>query len=249
MAGSRISPENNALLAEVARLRDQLLVSGGQALLHAQYPNDFEYYLCAFELTDFNDTTIEYFIFPVNPDNISINNQSITNVQKSQAGVTSLSNATFVPIDIQISGSFGRKLRLITRTEKVSLPTSLSSVVSEVNKIVKTGYGMVKLLERMFDKSITIDGDTSYRLYFYNYAFNAHYLVEGMLFNASIDKNENMIWKYNMVFKAIAPAESINGKFDRKASLKKGFWNKAKNKILNFTMTAKNDFSLVFNNG
>jgi hypothetical protein len=50
-----------------------LLATVGRAAIHSQFPDDFEYYLCALELVRTDDsTTEEFLVFPVMPSMISV---------------------------------------------------------------------------------------------------------------------------------------------------------------------------------
>ena len=84
----------------------------GRAGLHALLPENFEYYMCSLELLDDNGNTKGFLMFPVMPSNVVETKTAIASVTKTNAGVVTLFNPTFVPRDISIQGTFGRKLRL-----------------------------------------------------------------------------------------------------------------------------------------
>ena len=207
-----------------------------KALVHNQFPDDFEYYLCSLELVNgLTNETEELLVFPVMPDNISISNSHISNIEKTLAGVVVLENSTFVPHDIQISGTFGRKFRMLVGRDKITgtsflnatfpgitvLSKALAGKSGEFDKNVKTGYGVTKILERIFNNSTSIDESGKfYKMFFYNFAFNSHYLVQGtnLTVNQNRDSN-NMMWNYSMQMKAVAPAEQVVDKDAFKKSL------------------------------
>ena len=109
---------------DVADKRNKLIASAGRATLHAQFPNDFEYYAMNLELVDSNDTLISSLTFPVMPNNITESHVSNSTQTKTSNGVVSLYDPSFVPFDINISGSFGRKFTIITMVDdtKVTVP-------------------------------------------------------------------------------------------------------------------------------
>ena len=197
---------------------------GGQALA-SLYPNDFEWYMVALELADSDDNTIDYLTFPIMPDSISKTEPTRTNIKKS------------MPQEINIKGSFGRQFKiLINPKPDVSINSSSKSVsagkyhlfditkksgsisglaFSNFNLNVKTGYGVMKILQAMASKSVGLDDKGKpLRLYFYNMALGESYLVaippSGVQFSQDLSKN--MIWNYNLTLIALAPLEAVSNK-------------------------------------
>ena len=190
-----------------------LAVNICQAALHSQFPNDFEYYALGLDLTDSENRIIETLVFPVMPENITEPRPSINSVNKTQAGVVSVYNNTFVPFEISIRGTFGRKLRILANNPAAAFSGIKGKVQGNdydapvFNSAVKTGYGTIKLLERLRDLSFSVDeSGKPTRLFYYNLAFNSQYMVEFKQFTATQDRQNNMLWYYTAVFKAIAPA-------------------------------------------
>ena len=186
---------------------------GGQALA-SLYPNDFEWYMVALELADSDDNTIDYLTFPIMPDSISKTEPTRTNIKKSMAGVTVLSTPSYSPQEINIKGSFGRQFKiLINPKPDVSINSSSKSVsagkyhlfditkksgsisglaFSNFNLNVKTGYGVMKILQAMASKSVGLDDKGKpLRLYFYNMALGE---------------------SYNLTLIALAPLEAVSNK-------------------------------------
>lgn len=211
---------------------------GGQALA-SLYPNDFEWYMVALELADSDDKTIDYLTFPIMPDSISKTEPTRTNIKKSMAGVTVLSTPSYSPQEINIKGSFGRQFKiLINPKPDVSINSSSKSksvsagkyhlfditkksgsisglAFSNFNLNVKTGYGVMKILQAMASKSVGLDDKGKpLRLYFYNMALGESYLVaippSGVQFSQDLSKN--MIWNYNLTLIALAPLEAVSSK-------------------------------------
>src|SRR6478735_5107708 len=96
-----------ALIDVQARYSD-LLFTVGKQVINSLFPNDFEYYLIAFELVDSKLRTVDYLTFPILPDSITESKLELTNIKKSAGGITSITTPTFVPRDISIRGNFGR---------------------------------------------------------------------------------------------------------------------------------------------
>lgn len=211
---------------DVVNRYKNLLSQIGRAGLHSAFPDDFEFYACSFELTDSKDQLIDSLVFPIMPESISTNKMFINNQKKTASGVVSMFDDSFVPFDINLSGNFGRKMRLLTSSGEVIF-SALRNFTKKrsgeykpraFNVNVKTGYGAIKRLEKILNDSHSIDDSGNpVRLYFYNLSMNQQFLVECK--NIRFDQNmqNNMIWNYNLTLKAIAPAFSVRG--DENSSL------------------------------
>lgn len=225
-----------------------IIAENGRLALHDQNPDDFEYYLIAFELIDSKTfETIDYFIFPVNPSSINLRKSKLHSITKTSSGVHVLENDSFNPIEISISGNFGRKLKLNPNNQ---IPFSINlreqgvaKVKGEIqSKKITTGYGFCKLLEKMFDKA-SINNEHPCMLVFYNLAFNASYVVQPLDLAFGQNESKNMIWDYQMAMKAVAPLDGIlsSKELRDKTSFfasKKNQYNK--NKILTESYKAQN---------
>jgi len=214
-----------------------LLSSIGKAGLNMLFPNDFEYYMVALELVDSRGMTIDYFSFPVSPSSISQTEPEITNVKQTAGGVVSVSSSVFVPKEITIQGTFGRKFKVILNRSGKTLDFSAIRysadagvykksnylvVLSEIKTMafdpsIKTGFGCLKILQSICDKSNSVGIDNKpFKLYFYNLALSESWLVKKMVL--TVDANErdrNMLWNYNLQFKAIAPLDNLISNFRR----------------------------------
>jgi hypothetical protein len=206
---------------------------------HALFPNDFEYYLCALELVNSRGIIVDYFIFPVTPGQMSYNEPQVTNIKKTAGGVTVLKSSTFTPIDITLSGTFGRKLRLLLGQQRVgftavrfstnggiwskaaAMAKTVLSIKPNFSPGVKTGYGATKILQAMCDKSTGLDKrNKPYRLNLFNLALNANHMVEVVNLTLTQDKSaSNMMWNYSLSLKAVANLDDLQGALLRKASL------------------------------
>ena len=211
------------IVSEINRarvLRGQI----GKSALNALYPNDFEYYLCAFELVSENKT-VDYFVFPIQPSSISKTEPTRNNIKTSMSGTTVLRNKSFLTQEITLKGNFGRRFKILSM-QGVAFSSGL-----EIGKLdignggqgigfqtpsfsggIKTGYGATKILQNILQRSNKVNSNGKpYQLYFYNMAFGESYLVtmppSGMTFSQSEDKN--MIWEYSLNFKILAPLSEV----------------------------------------
>jgi hypothetical protein len=211
------------IVSEINRarvLRGQI----GKSALNALYPNDFEYYLCAFELVS-ETKTVDYFVFPIQPSSISKTEPTRNNIKVSMSGTTVLRNKSFLPQEITLKGNFGRRFKILS-TKGAFFGVGVSFKIKDVmfgdrmgktitpsfSSGIKTGYGAVKLLQFLLEESNKVNSNGKpYQLYFYNMAFGESYLVtippSGMTFPQSEDKN--MIWEYALNLKILAPLSEV----------------------------------------
>jgi len=189
----------------------------GGATAHYLYPNDFDtYYMMALELVDSENNTVEYFSFPIMPDNYSNKYTSPVNIDKTAGSVLSTKGSGFIPRNISISGNFGRQFKFIIGESQVSATAWRFSTNAgnfggdmriKINNFMvgyKSGYGAVKVLEAILYKASQLDNNGyPYKLYFYNPSFGESYLVEVKNVNFSQDISKNLIWQYNLTFVAL----------------------------------------------
>ena len=193
----------------------------GRAALHAMAPDNFEYYMCSLELLDSSKSTKGFMTFAVMPNNILETKTEIATINKTNRGVVTTFNSSFVPRDISIQGTFGRKLRLIIGAKEPSngdktwfgnLMSSgnLGFNIMGGNVLVKTGYGLTKMLKKIVDTAYTLDENGKpHTLIWTNYALNTSYVVEILQSSYSQTYQNNMLWYYNLEMKAVAPASAI----------------------------------------
>jgi hypothetical protein len=200
--------------SEVRRFKD-LNFSLGKRALNALYPDDIEIYILALELVNSDKETEEYFIFPVNPNSISEPKVPIQSIKKTAGGITVMNTTTFSPSTISLRGNFGRKFKFLAGQELVSFSSinikpTLNDIKPTFSKNIKTGYGCLKLLESIIEKSNSLDKKGQpYALYFYNLALGNNYLVKSL--NLTLDQTQemNMIWSYSLQFQALAKVENL----------------------------------------
>jgi hypothetical protein len=216
-----------------------LVLSLGRAGTHALFPNDFEYYMCSLDLVNSDGGIVDSLVFPIMPDQMSYSSSHITNIKQTAGGVSILKSTVYVPMDISLSGTFGRHLKFMVGTSVVSFTALKFSYLSGVfskedmnwkqktvfkkfprfNQTITTGYGATKILQAICDKSVGLDDkDRPMRLFFRNAALNANHVVEVMNLTLNQEKgSSNMLWQYNLTLKAVLPLDAI--KKDTKTSL------------------------------
>lgn len=191
----------------------------GRAGLHALAPDQFEYYMCSLELINSQGATVAFMNFPVMPNSISETEAKIIDISKTNSGIVSMFNSYFVPKDISVQGTFGRKFRVLAGLK--DLPTGDKTILSIMNGNlgfslfgqevkIKTGFGLINLLRRIIAKTTeTDDYGMPYFLLFNNYTLNSNYVVEVLQSSFSQSVENNMLWFYSLEMKAVAPADAV----------------------------------------
>lgn len=205
---------------------DKLINELGRAGVHALFPNDFEFYMVMLELVDSEGQTVDFLAFPVAPERITYDNNKLVNIKKSLGGITSLDTESFNPKNIQLAGTFGRKLKLLigkppTSTENNYKSTGggiygkIQSAALQIKQStfdveLKTGYGTLKILESIIDKSSGLDTNNEpFRLFLYNPTLNHSFLVKCKKMSFTQDYSSNMLWNYSLDLVAIADVQSL----------------------------------------
>lgn len=181
----------------------------GKSAVHSLMPDDYEYYLCSFELYNSSKERKGFLSFVVMPDQIVENHNPIQTLIKTHGGIVTVFNPSFAPIDISISGTFGRKWRFVsdyqdpTKEKSGFLNLNIGSFLN-TNLGVKSGYGLTKLLEKMVQTAGEVDDNGKpYFMIFNNYAFNTAYMVNIISYNFAQSYDQNMIWRYSIQMKAV----------------------------------------------
>jgi len=206
----------------LSNLRPQLSQIG-KAGVHALIPNDFEYYVVTLELTDSQGDTVEYLTFPVTPSSIIYDDTKITNIKKSFSGVTALDTETFVPKNITLQGTFGKKLRVLVGPALSSNQSSSSGVFDTLktdglqiktnilNAKLKTGYGTTKVLEAIHKKSSGLDQyNRPNRLFLYIPPLGHSFLIK--INSLKLEQNygaSNMMWNYTLQISTLANSADL----------------------------------------
>jgi len=216
------------------------LADVGRAALHANFPDDIEYYSIAFELIDYRDSTVDILVLPILPSSLNIAEQPNTNVKRTGGGTAILFNSAFQPFNITMSGNFGRKFRfLVGQSDVIGVGFRFNFRGNEFDSQIKTGYGVTKVLERILKNTFrTDDQQRPFKLIFHNMAFNQSHVVEPTTwgFNQN-DSNSNMIWNYNISLRAVAPALFIRGEQSSKSALSRLLQASVMQNVLNTLLT------------
>ena len=192
-------------------LRDTI----GKAALNTIFPTEFEYYLISFELVDSENKVIKFFTFPIMPESLTESIQTNQKIKKTAGGITILSSNTFQPVDISLSGNFGRSFKFMVGGDTLIGKGFLSGAKDILKSAVfssriKTGYGCIKVLQDIVQSSNELDSSGNpYRLYFYNTVTGNSYWVKNanMKLNNSVQKN--MIAEYNLSMTGVANLKDI----------------------------------------
>lgn len=196
------------------------IASTGRPIVGALFPADFEVYILTLELVDSMGNVVDYFSFPIMPDDMTKVSANITNVKKTAGGVISLTTNTFVPQDLTINGNFGRAFKVLVGREVIDFRAFGASIKAMANggKLenpfdakIKTGFGCTKILQALVDKSILLDEQNKpYKLFLHNPTLNESYLVEAMVLTLRMDKNtSNRMWAYTLSFKILANSSEV----------------------------------------
>ena len=105
--------------SEVQKRAIELAKNIGKGALHALYPKDFPNYMVSLELVSSRGITIDYFSWPILPDEIRETDTTITNIRKTMSAVNVQKNPTFNPRQISIKGDFGRNFKILIGGENV----------------------------------------------------------------------------------------------------------------------------------
>jgi hypothetical protein len=212
----------------------------GRAALHALFPKDFEYYALSLELCDSSGAVVDFFSWPIMPQELYEAHKEITKVSKTMGGVSVGFNATFNPRPITIKGDFGTRFKVLLGGQNfefggihiglkqgkfsVSGPNLLQNSYPQFSSFAKTGYGCIKVVEAIKEKSKQLDSyGKPFSLYLYNPVLGNNYQVVFDSFTHGQDKaNHNMLPYYEIQMTAVAPLDSV---FSRLKNLKSSVKN------------------------
>jgi hypothetical protein len=203
---------------DIDRVSKQIAGNSLRAYLTTMFPSEFEYYLVTLERINRAGTVHEQLIFPVSPQSISESRTSLVNIKKTNNSIVALTNRTFAPTTISLSGTFGKKIRILLTAEKQNTGAAFQFGINlGKEKVpykrpfkqygeVHTGFGVTKMLEQMVINSQKYSDSL---LFLYNYISGNHYLVEctDMQFTQSMENN--MFWNYSLSFKSLAYAKDV----------------------------------------
>jgi hypothetical protein len=227
---------------ESVRFRAQeITANGGRSILHSLAPDDFEYYACTMMLIDSIGNIKQLFNFPVLPTSMQINKRPLVNIKKTARGYINQFSTSFSGDVISINGTFGRKFKLLT--SNLNSKNKQSDAVFDngvLDTKVKTGYGALKLLEKIIYSSTKLDDfGKPMRLYFYNFSFNEAFYIEVVNWSKQQSMENNIMWNFSIEMKCLARIEDLlsldaaEKKKTIKNLLSTSFIQKSTNRILN----------------
>lgn len=190
----------------------EALTTAAKITLNTLYPREFEFYMVTLELVNHDDTLVEYFTFPINPESISKSQPYLKQIDRTYGAVIVNKSGKFVPQDIVLKGSFGRNFKFVSRDQVLDLSAiQWLPNDSEYNRNYKSGYGCFKIVQRICDLADILD-EKGYarKLYFHNLALGESYLVEVINFEASQSLDSNMIWNYDLRLRVLTEIRSID---------------------------------------
>ena len=227
-----------------------------RAYLSTVFPSEFEFYLITLERVNRSGSVHEQLIFPVTPQSISESRSSLVNIKKTNNSIVSLTNRTFAPTTISISGTFGKKIRILLTSEKQNQGAAFQFGINLGKEPkpykqygeVHTGFGVTKMLENMIINSQKYSDSL---LFLYNYVSGNHYLVECTDMQFSQSMENNMFWNYSLNLKSLAYAKDVypGGSFAYEKTMRQqltiGILNNTTQKML----SALGGLEAVYNEG
>ena len=209
---------NPILGSQGAQSGFEALSTAAKMTLNTLYPREFEFYMVTLELVNHDDTLVEYFTFPINPESISKSQPYLKQIDRTYGAVVVNKSGKFVPQDITLKGSFGRNFKFVSRDQVLDVSAiQWAPNNPEYSRDYKSGYGCFKIVQRICDSADILD-EKGYarKLYFHNPALGESYLVEVINFTGSQSLSTNMIWDYDLRLRVLTEIWSIDkwGKHD-----------------------------------
>jgi hypothetical protein len=252
----------STLVGQLLNKTFDLSTKFGANYLNRKFPNEFEYYFISLELVDSNKDSISYFAFPITPQGMTKNIKTLSSVTKTQNGINVEKTSTFEPVEIKISGNFGRSFLFMVGKDKIYTPAlsfkkerEKEREPAEFSSTFKNGFGALKELEKFINKSKTSDKDGKpHVVLLYNPVFGDNLIVEITNFSVSTNaQNSNRMFEYSIDLLGIAPisAYQSNTENERKKNNKIAH-NQIKYKLMSVALsnTAKyileNPYAFVY---
>lgn len=197
----------------------------GGAAAHSLFPLDLDtYYSMSLQLVDHTPETIDYFVWPVLPQQYQVGYKSLSTVKKTAGGTLSIKSQGFTPKSISLTGNFGKNFRVMVGQTHVSAKAWRFSAaggdytggLTQIKKKpfmvgIKNGYGALKILEAICFKSNQLDKDGyPYTLFFYNPSFGESYVVNVDSININQTVQQMGLWQYQLSMTAL---NFVNAKF------------------------------------
>jgi hypothetical protein len=228
------------MIEEIERQVRTFIKQGGRSFLSVKFPRDFEVYFCALELCSFEGEMIDYFSFPIMPNTITKKEPYTSNIKKTFGGITVIKNSDFIPQEIIFRGNFGKSFKILGGKELVDFyGVSKYSDTEDyskgtLNNVVKTGYGAIKYLQGILERSKIFDGNKRKPriLYLHNSTLGESYIVEPLQVQFEQSLQSNMVWNYNLNFSIIRSIDYGRAGYLNHSSKKDGSSQKETLKML-----------------
>lgn len=210
----------------------KLINTIGKSGLNALFPRDFEVYMMGLELTTSDGQLIDYLSFPILPKTYSQNEMVRANVKKTLNGISVISSKSFAPKQVSMSGDFGVSFKFLASQDKpakgflfsndAGVYSALDTASKGLKRLhipfsprIKTGYGIIKILQSIINKSTGLDDKGKpFKLFFHNPTMGESYLVipqaNALTINTSVERNK--IFSYTLNLNLIAPTDEVVGK-------------------------------------
>ncbi|HSH27395.1 MAG TPA: hypothetical protein VK972_06475, partial [Wenzhouxiangella sp.] len=99
------------------------------------------------------------------------------NIKKSLSGITVLKNSSFVPQELSIKGNFGRRFKILSNLNgtaftsvNIAKKSGLTFDTPTLSQSIKTGYGAIKVLQKIIPVLTLEASDEADKLTFNNAA-------------------------------------------------------------------------------
>lgn len=180
------------------------------------------YYVLHIELENkVTKEIVDFLDFPIMPQQIELTNEFMTTVTKTQGSTVVISNNSYMPTIMTISGTFGNKnvvdvYRKIPESETLKISTTrdfyyrdseATSGKSENELGIMTGYAILKYFDALLEKHRLSD---LYNLNIFNLTFDQQFTCVALKkdFNMTVDKNG--LWFYSVTFQSVKDSTSEN---------------------------------------
>jgi hypothetical protein len=195
------SPMARASVPRYGEGGSELVVTEDAILKH---PREFEMYIITFELCDSNRQTIQWLSFPILPSSITKIEPVSTNIIKTFGGIIVTKTDEFIPQSITLSGNFGRgfidmdKKFFYGIRRSGRYPLEINEPNTPFHSTVKTGFGVMKELQKLLKYSRKQINYKPNILYFHNNTFSESYMCEVRSVRFFQTLETNMIWNYEI---------------------------------------------------
>jgi hypothetical protein len=186
------------------------------------------YYVLHIELENKVTKEIEDFLdFPIMPQQIELTSEFMTTVTKTQGSTVVISNSSYMPTIMTISGTFGDKnvvdtygvipdniaigssgnpIDAISVTlDKYYRDSNATTGQSETVPLTMTGYAILKYFDALLEKHRKSD---LYNLNVFNLTFDQQMTVMPIKKDFSITADKNGLWFYSVTFQSVKDSTS-----------------------------------------